>query len=63
MSNDKDIAFTTGNSLSELWVASTQARFAPRKLGDHSRRIRSGPDGVWYSVQQDGKNAVYRPAD
>jgi serine/threonine protein kinase len=62
MSNDKDIAFTSGESRSELWLASTEARFAPRKLGDHVRRIRPGPSGVWYSAEQDGKRAVYRVA-
>jgi serine/threonine protein kinase len=62
MSNDKDIAFTSGESRSELWLASTEARFAPRKLGDHVRRIRPGPSGVWYSAEQDGNRAVYRVA-
>jgi Tol biopolymer transport system component len=60
MSNDKEIAFTTGKSRSELWVASTEGRFPPRKLGDHVRRVRSGPDGVWYSAEQEGKSIVYR---
>jgi eukaryotic-like serine/threonine-protein kinase len=64
MSNDKEIAFATGASGSELWVASTQGRFAPRKLGENARRIRPGPGGVWYSVEQNGKRAVYRlPTD
>jgi Tol biopolymer transport system component len=64
VSNDKEIAFTTGTSRAELWVASTQGRFAPHKLGDNIRRVRSGPNGVWYSVQQGGNTAVYRlPTD
>jgi Tol biopolymer transport system component len=62
MSNDKEVAFTTGDSLSELWIASTEGRFAPRKVGEHVRRIRPGPNGVWYSGLQDGKTVVYRIA-
>jgi len=60
MSNDREVAFTTGDSLNELWIASTLARFAPRKVGEHVRRIRPGPNGVWYSGLQDGKTVVYR---
>ena len=59
MSNEKEVAFTTGDSLSELWIASTEGRFAPRKLAEHVRRIRPGPNGVWYSGLQDGKSVVY----
>jgi serine/threonine protein kinase len=59
MSNEKEVAFTTGDSLSELWIASTEGRFAPRKVGEHVRRIRPGPNGVWYSGLQDGKSLVY----
>lgn len=62
MSNDKEIAFTAGDSRSELWLASIEGRFAPRKLGDHVRRIRPGPGGVWYSAEQDGRPAIYRLA-
>ncbi len=62
MSNGKEIAFTTGDSRSELWVASTQGRFAPRKVADNVRRIRPGPGGVWYSDEQNGKRSVYRLA-
>lgn len=60
VSNDKEIAFTSGDSLSELWLASTEGRFAPRKLADGVRRIRSGPGGIWYSVEQDGRRVIYR---
>ncbi len=61
MPDDKEIFFTRAGTEGQLWVASTQARFAPRMLGDHVRRVSPGPNGaVWYSTERDGKRAVYR---
>jgi hypothetical protein len=59
VSNDREVGFTRGDAPGELWVASTQARFAPRKLANNVRRIRSGPGGVWYSGEQEGKRVIY----
>ncbi len=58
--NNKEVAFTTDDPKKELWIASTQGRFAPRKLGDHVRRLRASPDTLWYSSEKDGMRAVYR---